>query len=88
MEINFNPGRVSDSGTNQPIARGRSTPSTSEATGLPHERTQALEQSLRDASQVRPEVVERAKALVNDPQYPSDKDLDHISTLMALHLKP
>jgi len=87
MEINLNPGRVSDSGTSQPIARGPSTPSTSEATGLPHERTQALEQSLRDASQVRPEVVARAKALVNDVQYPPQEILDRISTLLALHIK-
>ena len=87
MEINFNPGRVSDPGTSQPIARGPSTPSTSEATGLPHERAQALEQSLRDAPQVRPEVVERAKALVNDIQYPPDEMLDRLSTLLALHVK-
>jgi len=87
MEIKFNPGRISDPGTSQPIARGPSTPATSDTSGLPHERTQALEQSLRDAPQVRPEVVDRARALVADVKYPPDEVLDRISALLALHVK-
>jgi len=87
MEIKFNPGRITDSGTSQPIARGPSSPSTSEATGLPHERAQALEQSLRNAPQARPEVVDRARSLVSDAKYPPDEVLDRVSSLLASHMK-
>lgn len=85
MEIEFNPGRLSESGTNNPVTRRVST-SASDAAALPYERTQALEQSLRDAPQVRPEVVERAKSLVNDVKYPPAEVLDRIATLLAIHV--
>lgn len=50
------------------------------------ERTQSLEQSLKDTSQVRPEKVARATALVADANYPSDETLNRMAGLLATHL--
>jgi hypothetical protein len=50
------------------------------------ERTKALEQSLRDTPAVRPDKVAQAKALVSDPNYPSDEALNRMSGLLAQHI--
>ncbi|HEX4343478.1 MAG TPA: hypothetical protein VH255_08810 [Verrucomicrobiae bacterium] len=86
MEIELNPGRLNDPGTSQPVTRRAATPSTDTIT-LPHERTQALEQSLRDAPQVRADAVAKAKALVSDADYPSGETLDRVASLLSQHLK-
>jgi hypothetical protein len=85
MEIEFNPGRLSGPGGSQTVARQASTTSTDAA--LPHKRAQALEQTLRDAPQVRPEAVERARALVADVKYPPEEILDRLAALLAAHIQ-
>ena len=50
------------------------------------DRTQALEQSLKDTSQVRPEKVAQASALVADASYPSDETLSRMAGLLAQHI--
>jgi len=82
MEIEFNPGRSNVPGASQPAARRVSaTPTETQ----PHERVQALEQALRDAPKVRPEMVERGRALVSNVAYPPEEVLDRIATLLAVN---
>ena len=50
------------------------------------ERTNSLEQSLKDAPQVRPEKVAQASALVADASYPSDEVLNRMAGLLAKHI--
>lgn len=47
------------------------------------ERTQALEKTLQANSQIRPETVARASALVADENYPADDALDKMAGLLA-----
>ena len=47
------------------------------------ERTQSLEQSLASIPKVRPEKVAQAAALVADPNYPSDVQLNKMAGLLA-----
>lgn len=50
------------------------------------EQTTSLQQSLRDANQVRPEKVAQASALVADASYPSDEVLNRVAGLLAEHI--
>ena len=50
------------------------------------ESTQALEQTLKQASQVRPEKVAAATALVNDSRYPTDATLNRLAGFLAQRL--
>jgi len=50
------------------------------------DQTTSLQQTLRDTSQVRPEKVAQASALVADPSYPSDDVLDRLAGLLAQHI--
>jgi len=43
----------------------------------------ALEQALGSSPTSRPEMVERAKALIADPNYPSSDTLSAVSRLLA-----
>ncbi len=47
------------------------------------ERTQALEKTLQETPQVRPEAVAQASALVSDENYPSDALLNKMAGLLA-----
>ena len=49
-------------------------------------RTQALEQSLQETPQIRPEMVARANALVADENYPSDDLLNQLAGHLANNL--
>jgi anti-sigma28 factor (negative regulator of flagellin synthesis) len=44
---------------------------------------QALQQTLKQASQVRPEKVAQANALLNDGNYPSDAALNQLAGFLA-----
>jgi hypothetical protein len=47
------------------------------------ERTQALEKTLQETPQVRPEAVTQASALISDANYPSDETLNKMAGLLA-----
>jgi hypothetical protein len=84
MEIEFNPGLNANVGINQPIGRRKNTQSAENT--MPFERTQALEKTLKESSQVRPEMVARAGALVSDENYPSDELLNKTAGVLAGHI--
>lgn len=84
MEIDFNPGLNVNAGTSQPVARQKTLqpPDTTMSIG----RTQALEKTLQATSQIRPEAVARASALVADESYPSDQVLARVAGHLAENL--
>jgi hypothetical protein len=86
MEIKFNPTRMatSDSGISQAVASRADPPAVAPAGSF--ENTAALESKLQDISLVRPQQVDRAKALVADVMYPPDTLMNGISVLLAIHL--
>jgi archaellum component FlaG (FlaF/FlaG flagellin family) len=88
MEVDFNTGRNPITGASQSIVRPPAAAPVTESTDttMPFERTQSLEQSLKDTSQVRPEKVAQASALIADPNYPSDETLNRMAGLLAKHL--
>jgi hypothetical protein len=85
MEIEFNTNRIGQSGAAQPAARR--TPASSPDGDGSLATSAALEQKLRDLPLVRPEKVERARALVADVKYPPEEMLISISHLLALKMK-
>ncbi len=85
MEIEFNPSRVPQPGSSQPVARRDATPAAADAVSF--STSDSLRSQLSKISTVRPEQVARAKALVADIQYPPDYVLDRIATLLAIHTK-
>ena len=85
MEVDFNPGQSPITGGNQPVAR-REPCATVKANTMSTDHTTSLLQSLKDSAQVRPEKVAQASALVADPAYPSDADLDRLAGLLAQHI--
>jgi hypothetical protein len=85
MEVDFNPGRSPITGGNQPVVR-REPSATATDNTMSFDQTTSLQQSLKDSSQVRPEKVAQASALVADPGYPSDDILDRLAGLLAQHI--
>jgi len=85
MEVDFNPGRSPIAGFNQPVIR-RAPSATAADNTMSFERTTSLEQSLKDTSQVRPEKVAQASALVADASYPSDEVLNRMAGLLAKNI--
>jgi hypothetical protein len=47
------------------------------------DKSATLRAALQQVPEIRPEVVERAKALAADPSYPSDKIVRHISATIV-----
>ena len=85
MDIKFNPSQPAGSAANQPVARPNAAARSSET--APFEQAQSLERSVKNLPLVRPEQVERARALVADVQYPPMETLDRIASLLALHMQ-
>jgi hypothetical protein len=85
MEVDFNPGRSPITGYNPPVVR-RETPAIAADNTMSFDQTTSLEQSLRDSSQVRPEKIAQANALVADAGYPSDEVLNRMAGLLAQHI--
>lgn len=86
MEIEFNPGSVANTGASQsPAPARRETIQPAENT-MSFDRTQALEQTLKEIPQVRPDVVARASALVSDANYPSDELLNKLAGVLARNI--
>jgi hypothetical protein len=48
--------------------------------------TEALEQTLKETPTVRPEAVNRAAALLSEPDYPSDEVMDRVATALAQNI--
>jgi hypothetical protein len=86
MEVDFNTGRNPIAGASQPITR-RESASKTETTNMSFERTTALEQALKKIPLVRPDQVAKATAMVADPNYPTDAELNRIADLFTMHLK-
>ena len=84
MEIKLNPGRGPDAATRQPIAHREAQP-LMEAEAF--EQSQALERTLRSGSDIRPEKIAQARAVLSDVKYPPDALMDGIANLLAFHIK-
>jgi hypothetical protein len=81
MEINTN---LSTTGVNGAATPLRSTPATtmlSDHVSLTN--SSALEQALANSPASRPELVERARAMIADPNYPSSDTLSAVSRQLA-----
>jgi hypothetical protein len=81
MEINTN---LSTNSVNGAATPPRSTPAPtmlSDRVSLTN--SSALDQSLANSPASRPEMVERAKALIADPNYPSSETLSALSRQLA-----
>ena len=85
MEVELNPGRIVNTGINQPVKRQESTQPAENT--MSFERIQALETNLKETAQIRPEAVARANALVSDPNYPSDDLLNKVAGVLAKHIQ-
>jgi hypothetical protein len=81
MEINSN---LSTTGVNGAATPSRPTPAPkmlSDRVSLTN--SSALEQALGSSPASRPDMVERAKALIADPNYPSSETLSAVSRHLA-----
>ena len=84
MEVEFNAGLTGNTPVGQsPVRR---EPAQSAASAMSFDNTQALEQTLKETPTVRPEAVNRAAALLSDPNYPSDEVLDRAATALAQNI--
>ena len=81
MEIEFNTSRVARPDSGQPVARQQATPSVSDNTSFTA--TDSLEARLNALPTVRPEIVDQAKSLLANPNYPPAELLDRIAKLLA-----
>jgi hypothetical protein len=81
MEINSN---LSTTGVNGAVTPSRSTPEpTMLSDRVTLTNSSALEQALGSSPASRPEMVERARSLIADPNYPSSDTLSAVSLHLA-----
>lgn len=85
MEVEFNVGLAANNTVSQSPIRRESPPPAANA--MSFENTQALEQTLKETPTVRPEAVDRAAALLSDPNYPTDEVLNRVATLLSQNIK-
>jgi hypothetical protein len=85
MEIEFNPSLTV---TNTPVGSSTVRPVSTQPgeNAMPFENTQAIEQTLKETSNVRPEVVAKAAALLSDPNWPSDESLNVVANVLAKNI--
>jgi hypothetical protein len=84
MEVEFNAGLAASNPVSQSPVRRASAPPAGSA--MSFEYTQALEQTLKETPTVRPEMVNRAAALLSDTNYPSDEVMDRVATTLAKNI--
>ncbi len=84
MEIEFNPGRVPPVEPSQTAARPSASAPVDETS---FQGTEALQDKLKNQSDIRPDQVARARALVSDSKYPPNDVLDRIAVLLAINVK-
>jgi hypothetical protein len=85
MEVEFNAGLTGSNPVSQSPVRRQPAPPTDNA--MSFEYTQSLEQTVKETPTVRPEVVNRAAALLSDVNYPSDETLNRVATILAQNIK-
>ena len=85
MEIEFNPGRVPKVEPGQTVARPSASASVDNTS---FQGSAALQDALKNQTDIRPDVVARAKGLVSDTKYPPDDVLDRIAVLLAINVQP
>jgi hypothetical protein len=84
MEVEFNAGLAASNPVSQsPVHRAPAPPAGS---AMSFEYTQALEQTVKETPTVRPEMVNRAAALLSDTNYPSDEVMDRVATTLAKNI--
>ena len=84
MEINSN---IKAGGVQGPTSPQRpASPAKPAGDGVSFDNSAALESALKSLPDSRPEAVERAKALVADPAYPTPEMLQKLSRHLAEHL--
>jgi hypothetical protein len=86
MEIEFNPSLTV---TNNPVGPSTVRPVSTQPgeNAMPFQYTQALEQTLKETSNVRPEVVAKAAALLSDPNWPTDESLNRVASVLAQNIQ-
>ena len=84
MEINTNLSTTGVNGTATPQRSAPAPTMLSDRVSLTN--SSALEQALDSAPASRPEMVDRAKALIADPNYPSSAVLSAVSRQLAAGL--
>ena len=85
MEIEFNPGRVPKVEQSQTAARPSAAASVDDGVSFPG--SSALQDKLKNLSDVRPDKVAYAQRLVSDSKYPPNDVLDRIAVLLAINVK-
>ena len=72
------------------VAKQPPTPSTDTESGerLSSANTQALREALNNSPEIRPEVVEKGKALAVDPNYPPRELIERLAQLMVDSREP
>ena len=84
MEIDFNPGRVPQVEPSQTTARPSASAPADESS---FPASAALQDKLKNQSDLRPDQVARARDLLSDSKYPPDDVLDRIAVLLAINVK-
>ena len=84
--MQVNPSHHSDAvGQTELVRRSAATPRPV-GDGASFERSAALNRSLADTPEVRREVVERARRLIEDTSYPPPEAINKIADLLAMKL--
>jgi hypothetical protein len=86
MEVEFNAGVTGNTPVGQTPVRREPAQSAAAASAMSIDNTQALEQTLKDTPAVRPEAVNRAAALLSDPNYPSDEVMDRVAAALSQNI--
>ena len=84
MEIEFNPSRVPKVEPSQTAARPNATAPAGDAS---FSVSAALQDKLKNISDIRPDKVAYAQQLVSDSNYPPNYVLDRIAVLLAINVK-
>ena len=84
--MQVNPSHHSDPIRQSELARRSGTSPRPTAEGTAFERSAALNQSLANTPEVRPQAVERARRLIADTSYPPQEAINKIANLLAMSL--
>ena len=84
MVVEFNTGGANFIPVRQASARQAEAPAADDSSASFS--TQSLQQTLKQSSQVRPEKVAQANALLSDGNYPSDAALNQLAGFLAKRL--
>ena len=86
MMVEFNTGGANFIPVQQGSARRAQAAASSNDDSSVSLSSQSLQDAMKQSSQVRPEKVAQASALVNDGNYPSDADLNKLAGFLANRL--